>query len=246
MTAQWSTVTLRPVTLRPGDVDPHLGVETHVAQNRHLVVHDDDDVGLQGPHQVADLLAAVVPLVDRHEIPNPLGEIGTEDVPKKVLNQQNHTPNNQIVVQDTLVTKIPAHKGGDNLINRYHLYRQALLTEAERLVQTQVLTRPKNIFYLTVAELHKVARTHQINEALVTRRRDAFRFHRTLTPPRVLTSDGKALTGAYRRDNAPAGALINLPVSAETVKDRARVILDLTRAELDAGDILVTTHTDPS
>ncbi|NLT55111.1 MAG: phosphoenolpyruvate synthase [Actinomycetales bacterium] len=133
-----------------------------------------------------------------------------------------------------------------DLVNRYHLYRQALLAEAERLVQAQVLARPEDVFYLTVAELHEVARTRQVDEALVARRRDAFRFHRTLTPPRVLTSDGEALTGAYRRDDAPAGALIGLPVSAGTVEGRARVILDLTRAELDAGDILVTTHTDPS
>jgi rifampicin phosphotransferase len=44
----------------------------------------------------------------------------------------------------------------------------------------------------------------------------------------------------------PAGALIGLPVSAGTVEGRARVILDLARAHLKPGDILVTAHTDPS
>ena len=44
----------------------------------------------------------------------------------------------------------------------------------------------------------------------------------------------------------PAGALAGLPVSAGTVEGRARVILDMAEADLDAGDILVTAFTDPS
>ena len=62
----------------------------------------------------------------------------------------------------------------------------------------------------------------------------------------MLTSEGEAITGAYRRDDVPAGALIGLPVSAGTVEGRARVILDMARADLEPGDILVTAHTDPS
>src|SRR5207248_4701080 len=81
---------------------------------------------------------------------------------------------------------------------------------------------------------------------LINERKDAFRSYQALTPPRVLTSDGEAIVGAYRRDDLPAGALIGLPVSAGTVEGRARVILDMARADLEPGDILVTTHTDPS
>ena len=44
----------------------------------------------------------------------------------------------------------------------------------------------------------------------------------------------------------PPGALVGLPVSAGTVEGRARVLLDLADAELEPGDILVTTFTDPS
>jgi pyruvate,water dikinase len=62
----------------------------------------------------------------------------------------------------------------------------------------------------------------------------------------VLTSDGEVITGAYRRDDVPAGALIGLPVSAGTVEGRARVMLDLARADPEPGDILVTAYTDPS
>ena len=76
--------------------------------------------------------------------------------------------------------------------------------------------------------------------------RVAFSTYETLTPPRVLTSDGEMITGAYRRDDVPAGALVGLPVSAGTVEGRARVIHDMSEAEIEPGDILVTTFTDPS
>jgi pyruvate,water dikinase len=54
------------------------------------------------------------------------------------------------------------------------------------------------------------------------------------------------LTGTYRRDDVPPGALVGLPVSAGTVEGRARVVLDMAQADLEPGDILVTAHTDPS
>lgn len=80
----------------------------------------------------------------------------------------------------------------------------------------------------------------------IRQRREAFRSYHALTPPRVLTSDGETFNGAYRRDDVPTGALAGLPVSAGTVEGRARVVLDMARADLEAGDILVTTFTDPS
>jgi pyruvate,water dikinase len=109
-----------------------------------------------------------------------------------------------------------------------------------------VLPAKEDIFYLTFPELHDVARTHRSDDRLIRQRKQEFRSYRALTPPRVLTSDGEALNGAYRRDDVPAGALIGLPVSGGTVEGRARVILDLAKADLEAGDILVTAYTDPS
>ena len=66
-----------------------------------------------------------------------------------------------------------------------------------------------------------------------------------LTPPRVLTSDGEVIAGAYRRDDVPAGALVGLAVSAGTIEGRARVILDMAEADLEPGDILVTASHRP-
>lgn len=132
------------------------------------------------------------------------------------------------------------------IVSRYFVYKQALLEEAERLVRAGVLAEKEDVFYLTFQEFHDVVRSHQVDDRLIQQRKDAFRSYQALTPPRVLTSDGEALTGAYRRDDVPAGALIGLPVSAGTVEGRARVILDIAEADLEAGDILVTTFTDPS
>ncbi|MFD7947468.1 PEP-utilizing enzyme, partial [Streptomyces sp. NPDC059744] len=132
------------------------------------------------------------------------------------------------------------------IVSRYFVYKQALLEEAERLVQANVLPEKEDIFYLTFQEVHHVVRTNQVDDQLKHHRTDAFRSYHALTPPRVLTSDGEAVTGAYRRDDVPAGALIGLPVSAGTIEGRARVILDMAEADLEAGDILVTTFTDPS
>ncbi|WAU81958.1 phosphoenolpyruvate synthase [Streptomyces sp. Qhu-G9] len=132
------------------------------------------------------------------------------------------------------------------IVSRYFVYKQALLEEGKRLVQAGVLPEKEDIFYLTFQELHDVVRSQEVDDQLIQQRKDAFRSYEALTPPRVLTSDGEAVTGSYRREDVPAGALVGLPVSAGTVEGRARVILDMAEADLEAGDILVTTYTDPS
>ena len=132
------------------------------------------------------------------------------------------------------------------MVSRYFVYKQALLEEAERLVQAHVLGKKEDIFHLTFQELQDVVRTNQVDDQLIRQRKDAFRSYQALTPPRVLTSDGEVIAGAYRRDDLPAGALVGIPVSAGTIEGRARVILDMAEADLEAGDILVTAYTDPS
>jgi pyruvate,water dikinase len=131
------------------------------------------------------------------------------------------------------------------MVSRYFVYKLALLAEAKRLEQADVLRDHDDICYLTFPELHDVVRTQHVDDQLVEQRKAEFRSYLALTPPRVLTSDGETINGEYRRDDLPAGALIGLPVSAGTVEGPARVILDIAKAEVEAGDILVTTYTDP-
>ena len=132
------------------------------------------------------------------------------------------------------------------IVSRYFVYKQALLGEAGRLVQAGVLREAEDVFFLTFPEIEDVVRTQEVDSELIRERKDAFASYHALTPPRVLTSEGEAVAGSYRREDVPAGALVGQPVSAGTIEGRARVIVDIGQADLKTGDILVTAFTDPS
>ncbi|HUP13406.1 MAG TPA: phosphoenolpyruvate synthase, partial [Niastella sp.] len=133
-----------------------------------------------------------------------------------------------------------------DMVSRYFIYKQALLKEAMRLLQANVIRHTEDIFYLTFEELRKVVRTNTLDRGIINKRKEEFRAFEKLTPPRVLTSDGECISGKYKREDLPAGAIIGLPVSSGVVEGRARVILNMEAANLEEGDILVTTFTDPS
>ncbi|HEX7134041.1 MAG TPA: rifamycin-inactivating phosphotransferase, partial [Iamia sp.] len=132
------------------------------------------------------------------------------------------------------------------IVCRYFVYKQALLEEADRLVQAGLLREREDVFYLSLAEIRDVVAGTAVDDALVEQRKEAFASYAALTPPRVLTSDGEVISGTYGRDDVPAGALVGLAVSAGTIEGRARVVHDISVPDLRAGDILVTAHTDPS
>ncbi|HZY79906.1 MAG TPA: phosphoenolpyruvate synthase [Cyclobacteriaceae bacterium] len=128
------------------------------------------------------------------------------------------------------------------LVARYFVYKKALLEEAERLVKRGELRQAEDIFYLTLEEL----RAGEFDHMMIEKRREQFIHFEKLMPPRVMTSDGEIVMGKYRRDDLPANAIIGLAVSSGLVEGRARVILKIEDADLEEGDILVTTFTDPS
>ncbi|KJJ42371.1 phosphoenolpyruvate synthase [Bacillus subtilis] len=130
------------------------------------------------------------------------------------------------------------------IVSRYFVYKQALLKEAEQLVQAGVIHEKEDIYYLTFEELHEVART-KIDDQIISKRKDEYKLYEKLTPPRVMTSDGEIITGHYKRENLPANAIVGLPVSSGVIEGRARVILNMENADLEDGDILVTSFTDP-
>lgn len=131
------------------------------------------------------------------------------------------------------------------MINRYFVYKQALLKEAEQLVQASVIHEKEDIYYLTYEELHEVVRINKLDYQIISKRKDDYKFFEKLTPPRVITSDGEIIAGEYKRENLPDKAIVGLPVSAGVIEGRARVILNMEDADLEDGDILVTAFTDP-
>ncbi len=132
-----------------------------------------------------------------------------------------------------------------SMINRYFVYKQALLKEAEQLVQTKVIHEKEDVFYLTFEEFQEAVRTNKLDDQIINKRKDEYKFFEKLTPPRVITSDGEIIAGEYKRENLPANALVGLPVSTGVIEGRARVILNMEDADIEDGDILVTAFTDP-
>ncbi|SFR12765.1 MULTISPECIES: phosphoenolpyruvate synthase [unclassified Paenibacillus] len=132
------------------------------------------------------------------------------------------------------------------MVNRYFVYKQALLKEAEQLVQAGIIHEKEDIYDLTFEELHEVVRTNKLDYQIISKRKDDYKLYEKLTPPRVITSDGEIIAGEYKRENLPAEAIVGLPVSTGVIEGRARVILNMEDADLEDGDILVTACTDPS
>ncbi|MBW4498746.1 MAG: phosphoenolpyruvate synthase [Scytonema hyalinum WJT4-NPBG1] len=132
------------------------------------------------------------------------------------------------------------------IVNRYFVYKKALLKEAEQLVQANVIHEKEDIYYLTFEELREIVRTNKLDYQIISKRKDEYKLYEKLTPPRVITSDGEIIALKYKRENLPAEAIVGLAVSAGVIEGRARVILNMEDAELEDGDILVTSFTDPS
>ena len=131
-------------------------------------------------------------------------------------------------------------------ISRYSIYKQALLKEADQLVQANVIHEKEDIYYLSFEEFHEVVRTNKPDYKVINKRKDEYKLYEKLTPPRVITSDGEIITGKYNREDLPAGAIAGMAVSSGVIEGRARVILNIEDADIEDGDILITTFTDPS
>ncbi|GII75162.1 putative phosphoenolpyruvate synthase [Sphaerisporangium rufum] len=132
------------------------------------------------------------------------------------------------------------------LLQRYGLYKQALMAEAAELARRGVIGAPEDVYFLSLAEFREAVRTGRPDQDLIAERREAFERHRRLSPPRVITSEGEVLDGGYAGGSRPEGALAGVAVSSGVVEGRARVLAGMAGAEVEEGDILVTPFTDPS
>ena len=133
------------------------------------------------------------------------------------------------------------------MVSRYYVYKQALLEEAERLVQADVLREKEDVFYLTFEELQDVVRTQPawMTSSSVGARRRSGRTKRSRHPgcsPRTArSSPGRTDVSMSRPARSSA-----CPCPPGPSREGLAVILDMAEADLEAGDILVTAYTDPS
>lgn len=132
------------------------------------------------------------------------------------------------------------------LLQRYYIYKQALLKEAEGLVKKGVIRDREDIYYLSLEEFREVVHTNWVDDNMITHRKAEHEVHQKLTPPRVITSEGEIISGEYAVGSIPKGALVGIPVSSGVIEGRARVVTSMDEAKMEEGDILVTVFTDPS
>lgn len=131
------------------------------------------------------------------------------------------------------------------LISLFGIYKQAILEEAAKLLEKNIITQVEDVYYLAIDELKEVIRTGSCDAQLIAERREQYKEYEKLTPPRVMTSEGEIIFGSYGQQDVPFGALVGLPVSAGLTEGRARVILRPEQANLEKGDILIAPFTDP-
>ncbi len=126
------------------------------------------------------------------------------------------------------------------------IVKQVIMKEAEALLQQGLIEEKDDIFYIRFEELQEVIKTNKVDYGIIKKRKEEYEIFKKLTPPRVITSDGEIFCGEYDTKNTPEGALTGVPVSSGIIEGRARVILRIEDANIEEGDILVTTFTDPS
>ncbi|QEC80583.1 phosphoenolpyruvate synthase [Mucilaginibacter ginsenosidivorax] len=183
-------------------------------------------------------------------------ELGRQEALKKeaeILNRLKQLPDGEQKADETkqmisLLRNFAGYREYPKygIISRSFVYKQALMKEAEKLVQAGIINEKEDIYYLTFQELREVVRTNKLDYQLIGKRKEEHKINEKLNPPRVITSDGEIISGKYNSENLPAGAIAGLAVSSGIIEGRARVILEMENAVLEDGDILVTTFTDPS
>jgi rifampicin phosphotransferase len=133
------------------------------------------------------------------------------------------------------------------LIQHFDLCKQAVLEEAEKLVETGILNEENDVFYLSLDEILALVSGTFAGDVLqvIEDRKRQYEQDKNLTPPRVMTSVGEIISGTMRDVKAPNGALIGTPVSAGVVEGYARVVFRPEEAKLNSGEIMIAPFTDP-
>ncbi|MGA8944261.1 MAG: phosphoenolpyruvate synthase [Thermoactinomyces sp.] len=125
--------------------------------------------------------------------------------------------------------------------------KKVILDEAEKLVEKGILKQAEDVYFLTLDELIQLVKgtfPHDVSLHIASRKKEVARYQ-TLTPPRVMTSEGEIITGSPRKGDFPEGALVGTPASAGVVEGKARIVLKAEEAHLQEGEIMIAPYTDP-
>ena len=74
-----------------------------------------------------------------------------------------------------------------SMVNRYFIYKQAIMKEAWQLVQDNTIHEKEDIYYLSFEELHEVVRTHKLDYQIIRKRKEE--YNTTLTNTKNKTEE---------------------------------------------------------
>lgn len=132
------------------------------------------------------------------------------------------------------------------IVRLFALIKPVLLEAGKHLQAEGRLESEIDIWFLTLPEVFEVFdKPEKEVRALIKERRGTFKHDQTLSPPRVMTSDGEVPVVKLDGEGVPEGALVGSPVSAGVVEGTAKVVLDPGMEALEPGEILVASFTDP-
>ena len=134
------------------------------------------------------------------------------------------------------------------IIKFFALIREAVMEEAGKLKEENILLDKEDIFYFSLDEIIEILIGNyrdDIKETVIKRKAD-YKTYLRMSPPRVMTSDGEIITGKLKNNKAPEGALNGTAASAGIAEGIAKVVLKVSDADLKQGEILVAPFTDPA
>jgi pyruvate,water dikinase len=180
-----------------------------------------------------------------------LGEQEAEEAAQRIMDHIGRSSLKSKWIQRLI--EVYRHMGGLREHPKYLLTlilgecKKAIMSEAEELVKKGVLQQAEEVFFFTLDELIQLSKGELRADipSFVAKRKEQYQWHQTLTPPKVMTSEGEIVTGSLRRGEFPEGALVGTPASAGVVEGKARVVLKPEEAHLHEGEILIAPHTDP-
>lgn len=81
------------------------------------------------------------------------------------------------------------------MISRYFVYKQALLKEAEQLVQAGIIQEKEDVYYLSFEELRDIVASNILDYQIINNRKTEYKRYEKLTPHVLLHLMVKSFRG---------------------------------------------------
>lgn len=123
-------------------------------------------------------------------------------------------------------------------------WHEALQRSGEHLEREGVLDTADDVWFLRREELLALVDDTDSELPNIAARRQNHERHKRINPPPLITSEGEIPRA--ERDDLDEHTLAGTAVSGGIIEGTARIILDPTNTDLDAGNILVCPSSDPA